>query len=339
MNKKFLKVSLVMTMTASLLLAGCGNTNTPKNNENTNTGTKDGLTGTITFTVNRSEEEVARDYKPIADAFMKENPNAKVNVVVAEKDPNVARTQLNAGEFPDVSIVPRDLQPTDLPKFYLPIGKVADLSKEYQYSDLLSLNGDSYALPNGVTHAGMLYNKSLVDKYLGGNVPKTLDEWYKAAETLKANNIVPLWTNAGAKWPMAEWDRIAIEISGDPGYRNSLMTQKEPWAEGTPLTQMASIFANFTKNKWIEEDTVLGQWDNSKTMFAEGKIGFMVLGSWAVPQMKDIAKTIGKNPDDIGFTPVPYKNDVSKDSPLNVLLVEDMMYGINKEPRIGKSIP
>src|SRR5690349_23211500 len=33
----------------------------------------------------------------------------------------------------------------------------------------------------------------------------------------------------------------------------------------------------------------------------------MLLGSWAVPQMKDAAKAAGANPDDIAFWPFPYQ--------------------------------
>lgn len=297
------------------------------------------LSGEITFSINRSEEEIAEMYQPIADRFMEENPGTKVTVIMHETDAQVARTQLNAGEFPDVSIAPRDIPPSELSRFYLPIGDQEELSEKYLYASLLAKDGQTYALPNGVTHCGILYNQSVLDEYLDGQVPKTLDEWYAAAETLAAAGIVPLWTNAGSKWPMAEWDRIAIAISDDPGYRNSLMGVKEPWVEGSGLYEMASIFETFVKNGWIEEDTVLDQWDTSRKMLAEGKVGFMVLGSWAVPQLKDVAATMGTNPDDIGFAPIPYKNDVSSADPLNVLVVEDMMYAINKDtesPELAK---
>ncbi len=42
-------------------------------------------------------------------------------------------------------------------------------------------------------------------------------------------------------------------------------------------------------------------------MIATGKVATMLLGSWAVPQMKDAAKAAGANPDDIAFWPFPYQ--------------------------------
>ena len=41
----------------------------------------------------------------------------------------------------------------------------------------------------------------------------------------------------------------------------------------------------------------------------------MVLGSWAVPQMQDAAKTAGTDPADIGFMPAPVKVDGSAARP------------------------
>lgn len=353
MFKKGLAMMLTSVMVMTLM-TGCGSSDavekggsesaeaTPAEEESTVAAEPEetALSGEITFSINRSEEEITKMYQPIADRFMEENPGTTVNVIMHETDAQVARTQLNAGEFPDVSIAPRDIPPSELSRFYLPIGDQEELSNKYLYAGLLAQDGQTYALPNGVTHCGILYNQSVMDEYLGGEVPKTLDDWYAAAETLSAAEIIPLWTNAGSKWPMAEWDRIAIAISDDPGYRNSLMEVKEPWVEGSGLYEMAGIFENFVKNGWIEEDTVLDQWDTSRKMLAEGKVGFMVLGSWAVPQLKDVAETMGTNPDDIGFAPIPYKNDVNKDNPLNVLVVEDMMYAINKDtesPELAKA--
>lgn len=344
------KVAMIMALTMAIGLMGCGSgSDSGNSNDSANAGKTEnvvateetgGLSGEITFSINRSEEEIAELYQPIADKFMEENPGTKVEIVVHEKDAQVARTQLNAGEFPDVSIAPRDIPPSELSRFYLPIGDEEELSEKYMYASLLAQDGKTYALPNGVTHCGMLYNKNVMNEYLDGKVPQNLDEWYDAAKVLKEAGIVPLWTNAGAKWPMAEWDRIAIAMSDDPGYRNSLMEVKEPWKEGEGLYEMANVFETFVKNDWIEEDTVLEQWDASRKMLAEGKVGFMVLGSWAVPQLKDVASTMGLNPDDIGFAPIPYKNDVSSENPLNVLVVEDMMYAINKDtesPELAKA--
>jgi ABC-type glycerol-3-phosphate transport system substrate-binding protein len=55
------------------------------------------------------------------------------------------------------------------------------------------------------------------------------------------------------------------------------------------------------KNGLIEEDPTTTDWESSKSDLANGKIGTMMLGSWAIGQIKGVAA----NPDDIGFMPFP----------------------------------
>jgi ABC-type glycerol-3-phosphate transport system substrate-binding protein len=59
------------------------------------------------------------------------------------------------------------------------------------------------------------------------------------------------------------------------------------------------------KNKYCEPDPITSNWENSKQMIADGKIGVMCLGSWAVGQFKALSKT----PEDIKFMPVPARKD------------------------------
>ena len=54
-----------------------------------------------------------------------------------------------------------------------------------------------------------------------------------------------------------------------------------------------------------EADPTTTNWENSKGMLARGEIGCMVLGSWAISQMQDAAKTEGLDPSIIGYMPFP----------------------------------
>ena len=46
-------------------------------------------------------------------------------------------------------------------------------------------------------------------------------------------------------------------------------------------------------------DPTTTNWEESKNLLAQGKIGSMVLGSWAVSQMQDAAEAAGASRDDI----------------------------------------
>ncbi|MNI29852.1 Bacterial extracellular solute-binding protein [compost metagenome] len=55
------------------------------------------------------------------------------------------------------------------------------------------------------------------------------------------------------------------------------------------------------KEGLIEADPTTTNWDASKADLANGKIGAMVLGSWAIGQIQELAT----NPDDIAYMPFP----------------------------------
>jgi ABC-type glycerol-3-phosphate transport system substrate-binding protein len=72
-----------------------------------------------------------------------------------------------------------------------------------------------------------------------------------------------------------------------------------------------------------EEDYTTTDWEGCKGMINRGEIGTMVLGSWAVAQMK----AAGDNPDDIGYMPFP----ISIGGKQYATAGPDYCYGINKE--------
>ena len=86
MLKRVTALSLAAILSVSLFTA-CGTTS---GSGTESTSAQDGgLTGEITFSLNRSEEELATLYQPIADRFMEENPGTSITFVVHETDAQV----------------------------------------------------------------------------------------------------------------------------------------------------------------------------------------------------------------------------------------------------------
>lgn len=71
----------------------------------------------------------------------------------------------------------------------------------------------------------------------------------------------------------------------------------------------------------IEDDYTTTDWEGCKPMINNGEIGAMVLGSWAVAQMK----AAGDNPDDIGYMPFP----ITVNGQQYATAGPDYCYGIN----------
>jgi len=82
-----------------------------------------------------------------------------------------------------------------------------------------------------------------------------------------------------------------------------------PWTEGTDQYKIDDLLFQTVEAGLSEADPTTTNWEESKNLLAQGKIGSMVLGSWAVSQMQDAAEAAGASRDDIGFWPMPWQVD------------------------------
>lgn len=332
--KKQIASGLTVMALAALVMSGCSSSG-----EKSATGQsgdsgegKGGIELSIGFNVETSDATYERDIVPIFEEFKKQHPEV-TNITLTgmgkmSEDQQV--TRLTGGKYDDVLLLPMSMKTSDLPQYFAPLGDAAELGEKYYYGDYIQSGGESYGLPVGVVYEGLIYNQEVLDECYGGKVPVTYDELMECCEAIKASGKNCFYTNAGAQWPLRFWDNLAITMSEDPAYANTIVENKAPWAEGEPLYQSCSLLGDLAAGGYIEGDVVTEQWDNSRVSVATGETAFMLIGTWALPQIKEVAEEMGKNPDNIKFAPFPYKNDVSADNKLQVRVSEDIFLGVNK---------
>jgi hypothetical protein len=120
-------------------------------------------------------------------------------------------------------------------------------------------------------------------------------------------DAIPLYTNYAAGWTMGgQWDAYLGAITtGDTTWLNQKFVKTaEPFkdnGDGTGAYALYKILYDAVAMGLTEEDYSTTDWEGCKGMINRGEIGTMVLGSWAVAQMK----AAGENPDDIGYMPFP----------------------------------
>lgn len=269
--------------------------------------------------------------KDVVEEYMKENPDIDIQYRVLSENDEEMVTKLTGNVFEDVYIVPSIMQTSELPNYFAPLGDAEALNEKYYYGSYLAVDGQAYGYPIGVVYEGLLYNQDVLDKYYDGKVPTTLDELYECCGILADNGITPFYSNAGSSWPLRYWDNLAITMSDDPDYANTIIDNEEPWAEGSYLRESENILATLAANGWLESDCVTAdQWDSSVASLGMGQTAFILTGSWAIPYVKDAAEELGNSRDSIQFTAFPYKNDVSADNPLNLRVSQDLFLGVNK---------
>lgn len=296
MKKNVFKKLLVLA--SALTLMACGG---EKKGEEAATAKK----GDIVLTVITQRTDLAATVFPeYAKKFIEANPEVKEVLFEAPDDyEGSIKTRMNTKDYGDVLLVPGTMTNAELPNYFASLGSVDEVGAVYQGFTKI-VDGQVYGIPTNINAgATVLYNKEAFAKAGITSFPKNPTELYEAAKKLKAAGVIPLYTNYAAKWPFGQWDGGAIAAAANQQYKLELVKDPAPFTPGKPYYELYKIMYEMAKNKYIEEDPITSDWDSSKQMMADGKIGMMVLGTWAYPQIT--ALTDKKDSIGLGLIPLP----------------------------------
>ncbi|WP_172197218.1 ABC transporter substrate-binding protein [Saccharibacillus qingshengii] len=309
---------VALTLTASLF-AGCSSkeSDTPAAPGAADSTPK----GEITVITQRTDivDTVFQDY---AKKFNEKYPDIQVNFEALANYEDQIKIRMNTSDYGDVLLLPTSIPLADTPTFFEPLGSMEEMSKQYDGLEEREVDGKAYGLPITINYSGVIYNKSVFDKAGYSEPPKTIEEFMQALQAIKdKTDAVPLYTNYAAGWPLTQWEAVLTTVAGDKEYVNVKQPSTDDnFVPGAPHYDLYKVMYDAAKNGLIEEDPTTTDWESSKADLANGKIGTMVLGSWAIGQIKAIAP----NPDDIAFMPFP-TNAKERIVPL----ADDYTLGIN----------
>lgn len=269
-----------------------------------------GIGGKIIVLTNRTDvvDTKLQEYK---DAFEKKYPGTDVEFEAITDYEGTVRTRMSTKEYGDVLCRP-SIQTVDYPKYFEPLGTIEEFKEKFNFtqgSNAIDYQGKAYAYPvMGVVGGGIVYNKKVFEK-AGVPIPRTQDDFYGALETIKRKtDAVPIFMNYPAGWTLVQWEGGATAFTGDPEYKNKMVHEDTPFVPGAPHFELYKIMYEVVRRGLCERDLLSSDWEMSKQELADGKIGCMVLGSWAIPQIKELAS----NPDDIGYMPMVAEVDGRK---------------------------
>lgn len=283
------------------------------------------ISGTIEVSSN-----VGKDYMQqyITD-FEKKYPQVKVQYHYYEDYENAIQQRLPKGNYGDVLFIPGFVRASDYAKYFLPLGDYLALSKKYNYLESSKYSGLTvYGIPSSAYMAGILYNKDVFYQAGITDTPKSIDEFLTDLEYIKQRtNAIPFYTNYAATWALEFWEYFPyIEMTGNPDYKEiEFVNEKNPFLRGTTHYQVYNMLYDIVKEGLSESNPVMSNWVQSKSMLNQGKIGCMVIGSWAVSQVKEA----GPNPDSVAFMPFP--NEINGRQYMTIST--DYCYGINKNTK------
>ncbi|MFF5426273.1 MULTISPECIES: ABC transporter substrate-binding protein [unclassified Streptomyces] len=291
---------------ATLTVAGCGGGGAATGEIAAAPADPAGVSGRIKVLTHRTDLVQDGTLKRYAADFNKVYPKVKVTFEGITDYEGEVKIRMNTKTYGDVLMIPAAVAKNDYPAFFAPLGPAAELARKYRFSDKTEVDGKVYGIAQFGTANGFVYNKALWKKAGITAWPRTPQEFLAALRTLgDRTDAVPYYTNFKDGWPMVQWTSNVGSVTCDAKATDKLAGPVSPWKAGGELHTIDTLVHDIVKQGLAEKDPTTTNWETSKALLAEGKIGSMMLGSWSITQMRAAAKQAGGSAEDIGFMPFP----------------------------------
>ncbi|KES07829.1 sugar ABC transporter substrate-binding protein [Streptomyces toyocaensis] len=327
MGKKALSAALLAT--AMLTVAGCsgGSGNADPNETAVAPVNPDSVSGDITVLTNRTDLVQDGTMKKYAAEFNKTYPDVKVEFEGITDYEGEVKIRMNTENYGDVLLIPSSVSKGDYPTFFAPLGSTGTMKDTYRFTDRTDVDGKVYGIATFGTANGFVYNKPLWKKAGIIDWPTTPEQFLDDLEKIRdETGATPYYTNFKDGWPLGDqWTNGVGSVSCDTQASDKLAAMDEPWGKATDLHMLDTLLHDIVDRELSEKDPTTTNWESSKTLLAKGEVGSMLLGNWSVSQMRAAAEKAGRNPDDIGFMPVPFQ----KNGQFCATLVSDYQQAVN----------
>ncbi|VEU83301.1 ABC transporter substrate-binding protein [Acholeplasma hippikon] len=301
----------------------------------------------ITFLTNRTDLRNTI-LKEAAQAFESkyEDKGYKIRIETITDYENVVSTRISGKNYGDVLLIPQTVENKDLDKYFVSLGKTDEMTTNgWKGINTKAFQGHVYGLPVGLQASGMLINLDVFEK---ANVdPATLttpEAFLNAMVTINnygKQNIpdfkAAFYTHTATGWGLTQWAAGITTAAGNKDYMNLVL----PWDkkafynsttnEAGTIGKMYELLFNLITSNVVESSPTTDAWEESKVWFAQGKIGAMAVGSWAIVQFEEAAESYqaGKSKD-VGYMPYPF---TGSDGKLYVSISADYTIGVAKNSK------
>ncbi len=149
---------------------------------------------------------------------------------------------------------------------------------------LISADGNIYSVPVNIHRANVLWYNPTVLSDNGLEVPTTVEEWFAAMDTLKANGMeAPL--ALGEQWTaMHLFETVMLASLGTDGY-NGLWDGSTDWASAEVTTALENFQNVLT---YTNSDASALSWQDAAQLVINGDAAFNVMGDWAEGFFREI---------------------------------------------------
>jgi len=127
----------------------------------------------------------------------------------------------------------------------------------------------------------------------GATPPKTLDEFFAAADKLKAAGFIAV-AHGGQPWQDGTvFEDFVLSILGPEDYHKAFVELDEDTLTGEKVVQ---AFAALKKLRgYIDADAAGREWNRATGMVIDGKAGMQIMGDWAKSEFTAANQVAGKD--------------------------------------------
>jgi len=156
-------------------------------------------------------------------------------------------------------------------------------------TNIMKSNGEYVAVPVNVHRVNWLWANPAVFEKAGAKVPTTMDEFFAAAEKIKAAGMIPL-AHGGQPWQDATvFEAVALDVLGSDDYVKAFVDLDMDTLSGP---KMVEVFTKFKKvHDYIDDNSPGRDWNVATSMVINGEAGMQIMGDWAKGEFSAAGKS------------------------------------------------
>lgn len=144
--------------------------------------------------------------------------------------------------------------------------------------DMISYNGDVYAVPGNIHRSNVMYFNTKVFEEHGLEVPTTLDEFFEVAEAFKAKGIPALSIGSRNSWEVTHLLESVIAAVAGPEFYVELFNGEHAWTDPRFVECLEVMGRMFD---YINDDHPAVTWDQASGHVLKGTAAMHIMGDWA----------------------------------------------------------
>lgn len=291
-RKNAISAVLAVAMLTAAILPGCGS------------GEDSGVTE---IEILQYKPEAAAYFDQVEEEFNAAHDDIHLTISSPNDASTIMRTRFIREDYPDIIGIGGDINYS----YYVDAGILADVS-DYEgladinptYVDILESleivpTEGTYGVPYVANAAGILYNRDMFEEH-GWEIPETWDELIQLCQDIQAEGILPFYFGFRDTWTcLAPWNALAVGLAPSDTCRNVNAGETTFTEEYRETAEKCLELVEYGP-----DDPFAYGYNDACTAFANGESAMYPIGSYAVPQIKQV------NPDmNIDSLVMPGNND------------------------------